>query len=87
MEHLLSFLNQLKSFFSVDGSQRLHTLRSDLVFYSGRRRQVVEVSALRLFYFYFLFVSRLSAHALCEISQKQDGGQNTSLLVGVDVSL
>ena len=32
LEHLLFFVNQLKSFLPVDGCQRLHTLRSDFVF-------------------------------------------------------
>ena len=33
LEHLLFFVNQLKSFFPVDGCQRIHTLRSDFVFW------------------------------------------------------
>ena len=32
LEHLLFFVNQLKSFFPVDGWHRLNTLRSDFVF-------------------------------------------------------
>ena len=32
LDHLLFFVNQLKSFFSVYGSQRLRTLRSDFGF-------------------------------------------------------
>ena len=31
LENLLFFVNQLKSFFPVDGCQRLHTHRSDFV--------------------------------------------------------
>ena len=33
LEDLLFFVNQLKSFFPVDGCQRLHILRSDFVFW------------------------------------------------------
>ena len=34
LEHLLFLVNQLKSFFPVDGCQRLNTLRSDFVFFN-----------------------------------------------------
>ena len=33
LEHLLFFVNRLKSFFPVDGCQRIHTLGSDFVFW------------------------------------------------------
>ena len=33
LEHLLFFVNRLKLFFLVDGCQRIHTLRSDFVFW------------------------------------------------------
>ena len=32
LEHLLLFINWLKSFSSVNGCQRIHTLRSDVIF-------------------------------------------------------